>query len=81
VQRLPDRAVVLLDGLVASTAPGVLVPQASRLRLVALMHMPLGDGATDGARARERAVLSATASVITTSGWGRRRLLELRPSG
>ena len=42
VERIPDGAVVLLDGLVASTAPEVLVPQARRLRLVVLVHMPLG---------------------------------------
>lgn len=78
VQRIPDGAVVLLDGLVASTAPEVLVPQASRLRLVALVHMPLGHGtADDDARTREGAVLSAAASVVTTSGWTRRLLLGL----
>jgi glycosyltransferase involved in cell wall biosynthesis len=77
VESLPDRAVVLLDGLVASTAPDVLVPHTSRLRLVALVHMPLGCDANDGARERERAVLSAAAAVVTTSGWGRRTLLEL----
>jgi len=70
VQRIPDDALVLLDGLVASTAPEVLVPQAGRLRLVVLVHMPLGDR-------RESAVLSAAAAVVTTSGWSRRRLLEL----
>jgi glycosyltransferase involved in cell wall biosynthesis len=78
VQRIPDGAVVLLDGLVASTALEVLVPQASRLRLVPLVHMPLGGGtADDDARAREGAVLSAAASVVTTSGWARRMLLGL----
>ena len=78
VRRIPDGAVVLLDGLVASTAPEVLVPQASRLRLVALVHMPLGDGpADDAVRTREGAVLSAAASVVTTSGWARRRLMRL----
>ena len=41
-ERIPDDAVVLLDGLIASTAPEVLVPQARRLRLVVLVHMPLG---------------------------------------
>jgi len=41
---IPDGAVVLLDGLIASTVPEVLVPQACRLRLVVLVHMPLGDG-------------------------------------
>ena len=63
VGRIPDDAVVLLDGLVASAAPEVLVPQASRLRLVVLVHMPLGDRPSDDgaeeARTREGAVLSA----------------------
>jgi glycosyltransferase involved in cell wall biosynthesis len=81
VHRIPDDAVVLLDGLVASTAPEVLVPQARRLRVVVLVHMPLGhrpadDGAGD-VRMRERAVLSAAAVVVATSAWSRRRLLEL----
>jgi glycosyltransferase involved in cell wall biosynthesis len=80
-QRIPDDAVVVLDGLVASTAPEVLLPQARRLRLVVLVHMPLGhrpaDGRADDARMRERAVLSAATAVITTSAWSRRRLLEL----
>jgi glycosyltransferase involved in cell wall biosynthesis len=83
VQRIPDDAVVLLDGLVASTAPEVLVPQASRLRLVVLVHMPLGhraaDYRVDDARWREGAVLSVGAAVVATSAWTRRRLLELYP--
>ena len=70
VREIPDHAVVLLDGLVASRAPDVLVPQADRLRLVVLVHMALG---TQG----ERAVLSRAAAVVTTSAWSRRRLLEL----
>ena len=81
VQRIPDRAVVLLDGLIASAVPDVLVPHAHRLRMVVLVHMPLGhrpaDGGTDAARMRERAVLSAGAAVVTTSAWTRRRLIEL----
>jgi glycosyltransferase involved in cell wall biosynthesis len=83
LQRIPDDAVVLLDGLVASTAPEVLVPQARRLHLVVLVHMPLGhrpaDGGAGDARTRERAVLSVAAAVVTTSAWTRRRLLELYP--
>jgi glycosyltransferase involved in cell wall biosynthesis len=78
VQGLPDGAVVLLDGLVASPAPDVLVPQAGRLRLVVLVHMPLGHRpAQSDTLAREGAVLSAAASVVTTSTWSRRTLLEL----
>ena len=53
LSRIPDRAPVLVDGLVASPAPDVLVPEARRLRLVALVHMPLGEGtADDGVRER-----------------------------
>ncbi len=81
VQRIPYSAVVLLDGLVASTAPEVLVPHAERLRLVVLVHMPLGhrppEERAGEVRERERAVLSAAAAVVTTSAWSRRRLLEL----
>jgi glycosyltransferase involved in cell wall biosynthesis len=81
IRRLPDDAVVLLDGLVASTAPEVMVPQAHRLHLVVLVHMPLGhrpkDDSTGVTRTRERAVLSAAAAVVTTSAWTRQRLLEL----
>ncbi len=67
---IPDGALVLLDGLVASPAPEALTPEAERLRLVVLVHMPLG-------HAREGAVLRAASSVVTTSAWARRTLLEL----
>jgi hypothetical protein len=66
---LPDHAAVLVDGLVASPVPEVLVPAARRLRLVVLLHMPLGS-------AEECAVLSAAAAVVTTSDWTRRLLLD-----
>jgi glycosyltransferase involved in cell wall biosynthesis len=74
--------VVLVDGLVASATPEVLVPQARRLREVILVHMPLGHRPDDeggNARMREAAVLSAAEAVVTTSGWTRSRLLELYP--
>jgi glycosyltransferase involved in cell wall biosynthesis len=81
VAQIPDDAVVLLDGLVASTAPDVLVPEARRLRLVVLVHMPLGHrpqaAEAERTRAREHRVLSAAAAVVTTSAWTRGRLLEL----
>ena len=83
VRRIPDDSVVLLDGLIASTAADVLVPEARRLRLVVLVHMPLGDAhaeaGDDDARTREGAVLACAAAVVTTSEWTRRRLLELYP--
>jgi glycosyltransferase involved in cell wall biosynthesis len=78
LQEIPDGAVVLLDGLVASKAPAVLVPQARRLRLVVLVHMPLGDRPrNDDARTLEGMVLSAAAAVVSTSAWAKRRLVEL----
>ncbi len=40
---LPDRVGVLLDGLVACGVPEVVVPQARRLSLVVLVHLPLAD--------------------------------------
>ena len=81
LRRIPDGAVVLLDGLIASAAPEELVPQAERLRPVVLVHMPLGHRPpgpeVTAVRAREREVLHAAAAVVTTSDWSRRRLGEL----
>jgi glycosyltransferase involved in cell wall biosynthesis len=81
IRLIPDGAVVLLDGLIASAAPEALVSHAGRLRQVVLVHMPLGhrppDGEAGAVRARERAVLSAAAAVVTTSAWSRRRLAQL----
>lgn len=73
---LPDHAIVLLDGLVASAVPEVLAPEAQRLRLVALVHMPLGDVHPND-RPREWLALSCATAVIVTSDWARRRLIEL----
>jgi glycosyltransferase involved in cell wall biosynthesis len=71
--RIPDGSVVLVDGLVALPAPEVMVPESRRLRLVALVHMPLEQDEPDE---REGAVLSACVSVVTTSNWARKLLLE-----
>ncbi|RKN47954.1 glycosyltransferase [Micromonospora endolithica] len=67
---LPDRAPVLLDGLVASSVPAELAAQARRLRLVVLVHLPLETDA-------ERAALAAATAVVGTSGWTRQRLREV----
>lgn len=69
VAGIPDGAVVLIDGLIASSVASVLVPEARRLRLVVLVHMLLGADT-------ERAVLSAASAVIATSRWTRGQLLD-----
>ncbi|MDN5857610.1 MAG: glycosyltransferase family 4 protein [Pseudonocardia sp.] len=71
---LPDGAAVLLDGLVACGVPDVVVPQADRLALVVLVHLPLGEEAADLAAA-EREVLHAVAAVVATSPWTARSLV------
>jgi glycosyltransferase involved in cell wall biosynthesis len=81
VRQIPDGAVVVLDGLIASAAPEALVPHAHRLRQVVLVHMPLGHRPSHddarAVRARERAVLAGATAVVTTSAWSRQRLEEL----
>ena len=76
---LPDGTVVMLDGLVACGVPEALEPQAGRLRLIVLVHLPLGDetGADPRLKARERATLAAAAGVVATSPWTARRLATL----
>ncbi len=72
---LPAGALVLVDGLVASAAPEALVPASRRLRLVVLVHMPIGHRAGNRLLASERAVLQSAAAVIATSDWSRTWLL------
>ncbi|MDQ2837221.1 MAG: glycosyltransferase family 4 protein [Actinomycetota bacterium] len=77
---VPDGQLLLVDGLIASTMPAVLVPAARRLRLVVLVHQPLGNAAErPDAAAQECAVLSAARTVLTTSSWCRRWLLSRYP--
>jgi glycosyltransferase involved in cell wall biosynthesis len=80
---IADGGIVLVDGLIASTVPAVLVQAARRLSLVVLVHMPLGDAprgqSVAGASERESAVLSAACAIVTTSPWTRGRLLERYP--
>jgi glycosyltransferase involved in cell wall biosynthesis len=78
---VPDGAVVLIDGLVACGVPDVVVPQARRLTLVVLVHLPLGDEVGPGPEsaaelaALERATLHAASAVVATSPWAARRLV------
>jgi glycosyltransferase involved in cell wall biosynthesis len=77
--RLPDGSVVLVDGLIASAVPEVVVPASRRLRVVVLVHLPLGRRGDPGATTREGEGLAAAAAVVTTSRWTRDRVLELYP--
>lgn len=67
---VPDGQVVLVDGLLASRLPQVVVPEAARVRMVLLVHLPVG---VDDVAARwsERRVVAAATSVVTTSAWTR----------
>lgn len=76
---VPDGRSVLVDGLVGCGVPEVLVPRAERLRLVVLVHLPLGDevGAAPGLAEREGRALHAARAVVVTSPWAARRVLEV----
>ncbi|WP_189148829.1 glycosyltransferase family 4 protein [Streptomyces lacrimifluminis] len=82
LSELPDGTVVLLDGLVACGVPEIIVPEAERLRLAVLVHLPLGDetGLDPAVAAEldalERTTLRAVPSVIATSDWAVRRLVS-----
>lgn len=79
---LPDGAVVLLDGLVACGVPDVVVPEAQRLRMVVLVHMPLADDVALPAEtavvldAREWETLHAVDAVVATSPSAAQRLVR-----
>lgn len=82
LRELPDDTVVLMDGLVACGVPEIVVPEAQRLRLAVLVHLPLGDETgleplmAAELDAKERAVLRAVPAVIATSDWAVRRLVS-----
>ncbi|MFG1661334.1 glycosyltransferase family 4 protein [Micromonospora chersina] len=66
---LPRESLVVLDGLVASTVPGLLQAQRGRLRCLVLVHTPL-------ITAAEQDAFRAAAAILTTSDWTRRLLLK-----
>ncbi len=89
---VPPDMPVIVDGLIGSAAVEPMLAASRRLRLVPLVHMPLGDAAlgdparADPARADpaadhrvragERAVLASAAAVLTTSDWTRQHLID-----
>ncbi|WP_435613160.1 glycosyltransferase family 4 protein [Streptomyces sp. bgisy159] len=81
LSELPDDTVVLLDGLVACGVPEIVLPEAERLRLAILVHLPLAEETGLAPQvaaeldARERTVLRAVPAVIATSEWAVRRLV------
>ncbi len=81
LDELADGTVVLLDGLVACAVPEIVIPEAERLRLVVLVHLPLGDetglapALAADLDARERRTLRAVPAIVATSEWAARRLV------
>ena len=73
--KIPDGATVILDGLAFGAMPAEAEREASRLRLVALVHLPLAlevgiDAAVAARReASERRALGAASLVIATGRW------------
>ena len=69
---LPDGALVVIDGLALGSMPEQIERESNRLRIVALVHLPLAseiglDAATAaGVRDRERRALRASALVVVT---------------
>jgi glycosyltransferase involved in cell wall biosynthesis len=78
---VPGGTVVLVDGLIACGVPDVVVPEAGRLKLVVLVHLPLGDelghppALAAELTALERETLHAASAVVATSPWAARRLV------
>ncbi|MFD6699199.1 MULTISPECIES: glycosyltransferase family 4 protein [unclassified Microbacterium] len=78
LREVPRGATVLVDGLVALGAPGVLVEATTRMRMVVLAHMVAAafPDATAETAVDERRALNAADHVIVTSRWTAEELLR-----
>lgn len=76
LSRLPEGAIVLVDGLVAIHAPDAIEAAADRLRIVVLAHMVVGAFADAEPRSidGERRALRSARRVIVASEWARAEL-------
>ncbi|SEO91071.1 glycosyltransferase family 4 protein [Aquisalimonas asiatica] len=80
---LPDGSRAIIDGLALGDSPDIVAAHVARLRLLALVHHPLGDetGLDPALRerflVREARALAGCAGVIVTSRHTRRRVAEL----
>lgn len=74
---LPDGSTVVVDGLVGSVPPTALAAVRDRLRVVVLVHLPIGLplGADPGRPEPEAAALASAAAIVCTSAWTRDWLL------
>jgi glycosyltransferase involved in cell wall biosynthesis len=82
LSELPDNSVVLVDGLAFGALPELMIAESGRLRLIAVVHHPLGyeTGLPLDARNHliksERRALAAARHVITTSTVTARSLVD-----
>ncbi len=80
---LPANAVAVIDGLAFGAMPEMARAAAERVRLVALIHHPLGDETGHSSEKRDRLLhrevlaLEAASLIIVTSHFTRLRLIEL----
>jgi glycosyl transferase family 1 len=66
---IPEMSDVVIDGLVGCGVPDVIEAAAERLRVIMLVHLPLGDESAEAADLvpLERRALHASAVVVVTS--------------
>lgn len=83
LETVPEGHVVIVDGLAFTALAPVIAEHADRLRIIALVHHPLGDETGLDATARahwlaaETAALTHTKAIVVTSRTTRARLAEL----